>query len=66
MGTGTPIRRLLEHLIEDGLEDYITVRRQAGKSWRLISLDIRDEYDVDVTHETLRGWFPDVRRGRAA
>lgn len=62
----TPKRRLLELLTGD-LTAYVDSRRAAGKSWRQISLDIRDDYDLDITHETLRSWYPDdTRTGDAA
>lgn len=51
-------RRLADHLIGGGLEPYVEVRRHAGKSWRRISLELRDEFALDITHETLRNWFP--------
>ena len=62
MGTASPTRRLLDHLTSGRFGTYVADRRNAGKSWRQVSLDIRDDFAIDVTHETLRNWFPDDRR----
>ena len=44
------------------LAEYVTEKRNAGISWRRISLDIRDDTagQVDITYETLRKWFPEL------
>lgn len=55
----TPTQQLLDIKLDGGLNDFVHSRRDRGASWRRISLDIRDEVGVDVTHETLRSWFPD-------
>lgn len=55
---GSATYRLADHLLDGQLEAYVGDRRQAGKSWRRISLDLRDEFEIEVTHETLRNWFP--------
>jgi len=49
--------RLADHLLHGQLEAYVRERREAGKSWRRIALNLRDEVGVDVAHETLRNWF---------
>ena len=46
-------------MLRGKLEDYVTGRRAKGHSWRRISLNLRDDIGVDVTHETLRSWYPD-------
>lgn len=46
-------------MLHGKLREYVTDRRAKGDSWRRISLDIRDEIGLDVTHETLRSWYPD-------
>lgn len=50
---------LADHLLPDGLEEFVTSRRAAGQSWRRIALELRDATGtvIDVTHETLRSWF---------
>lgn len=51
--------RLANHLIPGGLEAFVTTRRAAGKSWRLIAYDIYEATDkeVNVTTEALFRWF---------
>lgn len=60
MGTQTPKRRLLDLLIDGGLEQFVTSRREAGESWRRICFDIEAVYDVEITDVTLRDWFPQL------
>jgi hypothetical protein len=60
MSTSTPKAQLLDVLLRDeygGLVAFLENRRAAGKSWRQITLDIRDITGVDVTHESLRAWI---------
>lgn len=58
--TGTTTRRLADVLLHGKLDEYVADRRAAGKSWRRITLDLRDDIQVDVTHNTLRSWYPDA------
>lgn len=53
----TPTFRLIDHILEGRLEEFVTTRRDAGRSWRLIARDVREATGVDVTFETVRGWF---------
>jgi hypothetical protein len=55
----TPTHRLADLLLPTTLADFVHDRRTAGRSWRLIARDLHDETSgqVDVTAETLRGWF---------
>jgi len=62
----TATRKLLDHLIEGGLEQFAREQRTAGKSWRQISMRINDRFGEDVHPETLRLWFPDMAKGVAA
>lgn len=55
----TAIQQLADHLLDGQLEAFVRDRRAKGESWRRISLDLRDAVKVDVTHETLRSWYPD-------
>lgn len=57
--TGTTTKRLADVLLDGKLDEYVTERRAAGKSWRRITLDLRDDIGVDITHNTLRSWYPD-------
>lgn len=58
--TTTPLRILADHLTGD-LDRFVRDRRAGGESWRSISQALLDETggQVDITHETLRRWFPD-------
>lgn len=57
----SPTYRLADILLKGRLADYVHDARGAGKSWRRIAIDLRDltNTEIDVTHETLRSWFPD-------
>ena len=37
--------------------EYLTARRDAGDSWRLISLQLLNRYGINVTEVTLRSWW---------
>jgi predicted HAD superfamily phosphohydrolase YqeG len=50
-------RRLADTLLDSGLSAYVSSRRKAQKSWRQISLDIREDVNLDIHPETLRLWF---------
>lgn len=53
----TVTQRLADHLLKGKLEEYVAERRSQGYSWRRISLELRDDIGIDVTHETLRLWY---------
>jgi intein-encoded DNA endonuclease-like protein len=55
--TSTAKRRLADTLIEGGLSDYVSARRSSGQSWRVISLAIREDIDIDIHPDTLRLWY---------
>lgn len=42
------------------LEAFVRARRTEGASWRRVATDLRDATAVDLTAETLRGWFPEL------
>lgn len=54
-------QQLAEIKLGSSLEDFVIERRhrQPPLSWRKISLELRDVTGIDVTHETLRSWFPE-------
>jgi hypothetical protein len=60
-GVQSPTYRLADILLGGKLADYVHEARAAGRSWRRIAIDLRDvtKTEIDVTHETLRSWFPD-------
>lgn len=62
MESATPTRRLADTLLAGRLDDFVAARRQQGISWRLISRELYDATQLDITHETLRSWY----RERAA
>lgn len=55
----TPTQRLASLLLNQPVAGWITERRDAGTSWRRIACDLcaTTGGQVDVTAETLRGWF---------
>lgn len=57
MARQAALRRLADTLLGGTLDSYVTERREAGKSWRMISLDLHDDIAVDISHETLRQWY---------
>lgn len=59
-------RRLADTLLPGGLYNYVSSRRTAGQSWRLISLAIREEIELDVHPTTLRLWLEDSEQPTAA
>lgn len=52
-------QQLAELKLGSSLEDFVRTRRNDGTSWRRITLELRDRTGIDVTHETLRSWYPD-------
>lgn len=60
MPTETPTQQLADVLLGGGLEEFVRSRRP-GRSWRLIARDLWEatNHRVDVTYETVRGWYPD-------
>lgn len=61
----TPTAQLVDLKLDGGLPDFVTSRRAQGRSWRLISRDLYEATGIDVTYETLRGWFTDTKAGAA-
>lgn len=68
--TATPTRRLADLLLGDAgpLEAFVKERRaqKPSMSWRLIARDLLEATGIDLTGETLRGWFPDEQKRRAS
>lgn len=54
-------QRLADTLLEGQLEQFVRSRRAQGRSWRLISRDLYEATQVDVSYETLRTWFPEAK-----
>lgn len=59
----SPTRRLLDRTLHDqhgtGLDDWIAERRSAGAGWRTIATALAETTSIDVSHETLRSWYPE-------
>lgn len=55
----TDRQQLIQAKLGVPLADYVKSKRNRRKreSWRRIALLIRDETGIDVTGQTLRGWF---------
>lgn len=68
MPAPSPTYHLANHLLRGRLEHFVRTRRSDGRSWRLIARDLYEKTTgvIDVTHETLRSWFPDDENGEAA
>jgi hypothetical protein len=58
MPAQTATQRLADHLLGGGLEEFVRSRRPS-RSWRLIARDLYEAIDLDVTHVTIAGWYPD-------
>lgn len=60
----TPTQRLADLLLPTTLSDFVQARRDTGRSWRLIARDLHEQTggQIDVTAETLRGWFGSSER----
>lgn len=54
-------RELVDQIMGGELAAYVTARRSgdARRSWSRIAADIRADYSVDVSYESLRLWFPE-------
>lgn len=64
----TATQRLADHLLGGKLDQFVAQRRGTTPptSWRRIALDLRDQVGIDVTHETVRGWYIDALPEKAA
>lgn len=52
-------RRLADALLEQegGVAEFVRERLEAGKSWRQVSIELRDRIDLDVHEHTLQRWL---------
>jgi hypothetical protein len=67
MADMSPTARLADHLLAEGLRNFLLDARDDGRSWRWIARELgrRTDWEVDVSHETVRAWFP-LENGEAA
>lgn len=63
----TPKQQLASVLLGENLDSYVATRRSTGRTWRLIARDIYEATNgqVDISHESLRGWYPDAQKASA-
>lgn len=61
MSQVSKLRDLTERLFAEiksyPLEEWVLAQRDAGKSWRQIERDLRDEVGIEVTNVTLISWY---------
>ena len=64
-GVVPPMKRLADALLGGKLDEFVGSRRAQGRAWRLIARDLWEATngEIDVTHETIRYWYPEDRRG---
>lgn len=57
----TPTQRLGDLLLggPGALRAFVRERRNNGISWRLITRELYEQHDFDISLEALRNWFPD-------
>lgn len=55
----TPLARLIGHLLERDLREFVVEARNAGKGWRTIAAEITEKTGQELSGETLRAWFAD-------
>lgn len=60
MPTAITKRELLDQVMGGKLAEYVASRRPS-RSWQGIAGDIRADYGIYVTDESLRQWFPDLK-----
>jgi hypothetical protein len=60
----TTLRNAVDALLGEGesLESFVRDRRGQDMSWRRIAYELYERTGVDLTHESLRKWFPDEQR----
>lgn len=61
MGHRTDLYEQVETRLGEPLRTYVDSRREAGRSWRRIALEVTARTGIDITGEALRVWFV-VRR----
>jgi hypothetical protein len=58
MSQPTVLYQLVDARLDGKLVEYVAEHR-ATTSWRTMAADLTERTGVQVTHETLRGWFAD-------
>lgn len=59
----TPTQNAADHLLDGTLDSFVADRRATGRAWAKIARDLFEATGgkIDVTHETLRSWYPPVK-----
>lgn len=65
MAEETSLFRMADSMLDGRLRELVRAARQDGKPWRAIARDLRAR-GADVSHETLRSWFPEDAQTRGA
>ena len=60
----SPRYQLIQTRLDRDLAGYVRERWEANTPWRDIAADLRTATDVQVSHETLRAWFPALRSSK--
>ena len=55
----TPTYLAANHLLDGELETFVKTRRAENMSWRRIARALEEKTGLNVTHETVRSWFPE-------
>lgn len=56
--------QLIEKQLGESLADYVSTRRPT-QSWRAIAADLGRRTGAEISHESLRLWFPEAARDAA-
>lgn len=57
----SPTRHLIELSLKGRtLNALVRSGRRTGRSWQSITDEIRDQTGINVSRETVRGWFPEL------
>lgn len=56
----TPQQTLIEIRIGGDLAGFVARQRSEGRAWRPIATEISAKARIQVSHETLRKWYPDT------
>ena len=54
----SPLYRLIEERLDGTLVEFV-LERWPASGWRKIADDIRETTGIEVSYNTLRGWFAD-------
>lgn len=60
-------RELIDRIMKGRLSEYLATRREADPplSWARIVSDLRVDFDVEVSDESIKAWYAEDQRVRA-